>query len=888
MPRFARLALVSSLTSLVLGAGACGRSDLFSERHHGGGGISVDGGGGSGGGTGGNPEGIAGSIGTGSAGRGGTGGSVTGMGGRGGTGGGTAGRGGTGGSVGGRGGTGGSVAGMGGRGGTGGSVAGMGGRGGTGGTAGRGGTGGSMGGRGGDTCVSRAEICNNGVDDNCNNLADCQDPGCFGDSHCVPPGMEICNNNLDDDGDGKIDCADPDCMGSLACKPNMGMEICDNGVDDNRDNLVDCADPQCTTFPGCIAAACTADVDFGTLAPHGASVSIEINTIGGNASYATCAPAGGLGRVGRFQLDATADVKLDFKQGANSAHVIALFRAGASQRCDRNAVGCVDAMDNPLASRTFPALAPGVYWVIVDSYPGLAGQTTVTLSTGALGTPEICANGKDDDGNGLVDCQDAACKNHPSCVGKECVPDLDIGTLVVNGATRTVPPQNLRTASDTYQSTCAAGMPGGDVAIGFTLAEAAGLEVQFQQPQTARSIFTLYRLPAPGLACDADQLTCAFENESANAVAFLDLAAGRYVFIVKAQSPSQAGTINLSFAAFSGRRVEICGNGIDDDNDGLTDCADPDCFGMAGCPAPACTPDQDLGSFSWGTRRTVSVDTRNGGTLYPTSCSRGNGRERVLRLTLTQPMSLGNDCTDGGSHVIALARQVQPLDSCDQNEIVCVDPAVLPFGCSYSLPDLQPGPYNVIVQAFQSGSEGVVNLTLTGIQVTIREICDNGIDDDGDGFTDCADLKCVTEAICAKFACRADQSAGLLPLDGTPTSLVVQTAMAGDDQPRTACVSAPGGQDGVLDFQLPALADVTMQWAQVGNHDFALYDDQGSLLACDAGMQRACVSSAGMPTGLHTFLALPGGRYHLVVDADAPGKEGGVVLQLSAVATPMP
>jgi hypothetical protein len=43
-----------------------------------------------------------------------------------------------------------------------------------------------------------------------------------------------------------------------------------------------------------------------------------------------------------------------------------------------------------------------------------------------------------------------------------------------------------------------------------------------------------------------------------------------------------------------------------------------------------------------------------------------------------------------------------------------------------------------------------------------------------------------------------------------------------------------------------------------------------------------------MPTGLHTFLALPGGRYHLVVDADAPGKEGGVVLQLSAVATPMP
>jgi len=104
----------------------------------------------------------------------------------------------------------------------------------------------------------------------------------------------------------------------------------------------------------------------------------------------------------------------------------------------------------------------------------------------------------------------------------------------------------------------------------------------------------------------------------------------------------------------------------------------------------------------------------------------------------------------------------------------------------------------------------------------------------------------------------------------------------------TSCASASGGQDGVVDFQVPAVADVTMQWAQVGDHVFALYDDDGMLLACDAGTQRACVSSSGVATGKHLFSALPPGRYHLVVDADRPGKEGGVVLQLSAVATPMP
>jgi hypothetical protein len=736
--------------------------------------------------------------------------------------------------------------------------------------------------------MSRPEICDNGVDDNCNNLADCQDPGCFGAARCAPPGQEICNNNLDDDDDGKIDCADPDCMGSPACRPVMGQEICDNGIDDNRDNLVDCADPQCTMFPGCLTVACTADVDFGTLAQHGASVRRAIDTTGGNSSYATCAPAGGLGRVGRFQLDATADVRIDFTQGPTSAHVVGVFRAGASQRCDRNSVACLNAKDDSSASTTLPALAPGVYWLIVDSYPNLPGLTAVTLSTGSIGTPEICANGRDDDGNGLTDCQDGACKNDPSCIGSQCAPDINLGTLVVDGPARTVPTQNLAAAPDRYQSTCSAGQPGGDVAIEFTLAEAAGgVEVQYQQPTRARSIFALYRMPGPGLACDASEITCDYEDVPSKAVAFVDRPAGRYVFTAKGQG-ADGSTISLRFSAFSGRRIEICGNGIDDDSNGLTDCDDPACFGVVGCPAPACMPDQDLGTFMWGTRRTVAVDTRNGGTLYPTSCSRGNGRERVLRVTLGQVMSLGFDCMDGGSHVLALARQVQPLDSCDQTEIVCVDPAVLPFGCGYALPDLQPGQYNVIVQAFQSGGEGTVNLTLTGIQETVREICDNGVDDDGDGFTDCADRKCVTEAICAKFACRADTNANIIPLDGTAISVVVQTAMAGDDQMQTACVSQPGGQDGVVDFQLPATSDLTMQWAQVGDHDFALYDNEGALLACDAGTQRACVTSMGLATGMHVFSALPAGLYHLVVDADRPGKEGGVVLQLSAVASPMP
>ena len=73
-----------------------------------------------------------------------------------------------------------------------------------------------------------------------------------------------------------------------------------------------------------------------------------------------------------------------------------------------------------------------------------------------------------------------------------------------------------------------------------------------------------------------------------------------------------------------------------------------------------------------------------------------------------------------------------------------------------------------------------------------------------------------------------------------------------------------------------------MQWAQVGNHALAIYADGGMLLACEASTNVACFKTGGAATGTQVFPKVPMGRYHLVVDADKPGSEGGVVLQLSA------
>ncbi|MBU1446542.1 S-layer homology domain-containing protein, partial [Patescibacteria group bacterium] len=81
------------------------------------------------------------------------------------------------------------------------------------------------------------ENCTNGIDDNGNNLADCDDPACANTSYCdeeVVELEEICTNGQDDDGDTYVDCDDWDCNDHSFCADdsnvpsgNTDTETCD-------------------------------------------------------------------------------------------------------------------------------------------------------------------------------------------------------------------------------------------------------------------------------------------------------------------------------------------------------------------------------------------------------------------------------------------------------------------------------------------------------------------------------------------------------------------------------------------------------------------------------------------------------------------------------------
>jgi hypothetical protein len=60
------------------------------------------------------------------------------------------------------------------------------------------------------SCVPSTEICDDGLDNDCDELIDCSDANCSASPHCLPE-TEICGDCIDNDGDGLVDYEDPDC-----------------------------------------------------------------------------------------------------------------------------------------------------------------------------------------------------------------------------------------------------------------------------------------------------------------------------------------------------------------------------------------------------------------------------------------------------------------------------------------------------------------------------------------------------------------------------------------------------------------------------------------------------------------------------------------------------
>ncbi|GIV30874.1 MAG: hypothetical protein KatS3mg029_0225 [Saprospiraceae bacterium] len=184
---------------------------------------------------------------------------------------------------------------------------------------------------------------------------------------------------------------------------------------------------------------------------------------------------------------------------------------------------------------------------------------------------------------------------------------------------------------------------------------------------------------------------------------------------------------------------EVCGNGLDDDGDGLVDCADSDCQGERYASAIVLDKDvsdedvalgapDDDGAKLYDQGDALAVDMQlyipAGKTFYVRWKNNENGSKA--------PEILIETSEDGNTYSKVAGTPFEVVNKEYYNEAFTT-----------------PAPARYI----RFTSQNKYNLRLDAViydPVCEVEICGNGIDDDGDGFTDCDDSDCQNPVYASK------------------------------------------------------------------------------------------------------------------------------------------
>ncbi|MFH2006637.1 MAG: hypothetical protein ABI333_08640, partial [bacterium] len=182
-----------------------------------------------------------------------------------------------------------------------------------------------------------------------------------------------------------------------------------------------------------------------------------------------------------------------------------------------------------------------------------------------------------------------------------------------------------------------------------------------------------------------------------------------------------------------------CSDGIDNDGDGDIDCADIDC-----APEPACCPNIDLVS-ALGTP--VASGTNAGaGDVYPNTTCGGVGGED-LSFGWTAPL---DGCYEINTNNSTYDTVLRIFDACAGTQQSCDDDGGAGTQSLLTV-TLTAGQYRmIVVDGYSSSSSGTYDLNIVRLGAVCDEtgLCVDGIDNDGDGDTDCADTDCAADPAC--------------------------------------------------------------------------------------------------------------------------------------------
>jgi type II secretory pathway pseudopilin PulG len=325
---------------------------------------------------------------------------------------------------------------------------------------------------------------------------------------------------------------------------------------------------------------------------------------------------------------------------------------------------------------------------------------------------EICANTMDDDGDGLVDCNDPDCLNNPACQSETetlCDDGLDNDADGMADCLDADCQSDPACQSQT-ETVCDDGLDDdGDGDIDCADADCAGETY-----------------------CEATETTCddVFDNDG-------------------------DGDVDCADSDCSGDAAcaeeTICDDGLDNDSDGDIDCADSDCASETYCESPEATCDDSFDNDGDG-----DVDCADSDCSGDAACQ----TESVCDDGTDNDSDGDIDCADSdcASETYCESPEATCDDSFDNDgdgDVDCAD-----SDCSGDAA-CQGQTETVCDDGLDDDSDGDIDCADSDCASeayceTTESTCNDAFDNDGDGDVDCADSDCSSDPNCASTGTTGD------------------------------------------------------------------------------------------------------------------------------------
>ncbi len=196
---------------------------------------------------------------------------------------------------------------------------------------------------------------------------------------------------------------------------NTVPEDCTNGTDDDGDGLADCHDPECGSNPYCSGP--TACEQPATLS---CGQTVTGTTSGGTLRFVSypCLSGRDMGPEKAFQLSIPIGTQVRITLTPTSGQDLDLVILPAlAAKCNQTTCIAQSAQSGSNPETVDFTTPSGGSYVVVDS----KDQEGTFQLTAQCGTNiENCSNGKDDDGDGLIDCADPDCASSCSTSDEVC------------------------------------------------------------------------------------------------------------------------------------------------------------------------------------------------------------------------------------------------------------------------------------------------------------------------------------------------------------------------------------------------------------------------------------------------------------------------------------